>query len=367
MTNPPRHDPLLDVEPSPALRWAILLGIWGTIGTFSSLQIYLARVAIGVDVTWGPLLLMELPVWAFWVAASIGIILLSRRIPLDRTRLVRSVASHLVVAIAVASAFVAYRLLWYQAFNPFPYTTGTPLSWFWRSFREFFILGFVLYWAVVGVYHAFANYARFRRSEADLSEATLSTLRQQLRPHFLFNALNTVSALLERDPRTARRVIARLGDLLRESLRDSRATEVPLSAELELVRAYVEIEQARFGDRLSTTFAVDPQAEDALVPTLLLQPLVENAMRHGLGPRGGGHVHVTAAVAGNQLCLAVDDDGVGATSPLVEEGVGLGNTRRRLHTLFGESARVRMPQSSLGGFAVELHLPLHFAPLRRPA
>lgn len=350
-----------DLESSVVRRWLLLLGIWGTVATFSALQIYLSRRAIGMDVPLGPLVRMEFPIWAYWVAASVGIVMFSRRCPLDRVHMLRSTSVHLLLASLISAGYVAYHVLWYQAFNPFPYTSSSPLDWYWRSFRQEFILGFVLYWAVVGTYHAFANYARFRRQEADLSEATLYALRLQLRPHFLFNALNTVPAVMERDPRLARRVISRLGDLLRASLRESRVVEVTLGEELDLVRAYVEIEEARFGNRLTTTMATDPRLQDVLVPSLLLQPLVENAFRHGLGPRGGGHVLVTTAQDAGQLCLRVDDDGVGASAPELREGVGLGNTRRRLHTLFGDAASLGMPQSALGGFAVEVRLPLRRA------
>jgi hypothetical protein len=339
-------------------RWLILVGVWLVVALFACAQIYVARAALGEPPPLWPLLRLEVPVWAFWIAASVGIIMLSRQVPLDRRRLLMSVATHLVAAIAIATAFVTFKMVWYQAFNPYPFTDPSISRWFWRGFREWFILGFVIYWAIVGVYHAFANYARFRDREADLAVATLQALRSQLHPHFLFNALNTVSAVLEVDPRLARRLLGQLGDLLRASLQSPANDETRLARDLELLAAYVEIERARFGARLQVDLAVDPGLEQALVPSFLLQPLVENAIRHGIAPREqGGRVLVRVGRVQSELHVSVDDDGVGSGPPAKGEGVGLGNTRRRLVTLYGTAASLRTAPSVLGGFAVELRFP----------
>jgi LytS/YehU family sensor histidine kinase len=300
------------------------------------------------------------------VPATVLAVRLSRRHPLDRSRRRSSIVVHLVVAAVTAALFVSYRMVWYQAYNPSPYLDPYVLRWFWRMFREHFVSGFTLYWAVVGVYHAFTNYSRLVQRELEasvmrgqLAEARLESLRLQLRPHFLFNALNTASAVLEQNPRRARRIIGRLGDLLRASLRTDGSHLVPLAEELDLVAAYLEIEQERFGGRLSSEVDVPPELGRVLVPGFILQPLVENAIRHGIAPREGpGHVVVRARRRGDLLEVQVEDDGVGLPQAAVREGIGLGNTRRRLGELYGPVEALSLRPKPGGGLDVRLLIPL---------
>jgi two-component sensor histidine kinase len=312
-----------------------------------------------------PLLRLEVPVWAYWLAATIPIVMLSRRRPLDQTRPWSSIGLHLASATVFATGFVGFRLLWYQAFNPYPFLDPMVSRWFWRMFRESFVDGFVLYWAVVGVYHAFANWSRLRQRELEasairgrLAEATLEMLRMQLRPHFLFNALNTVSAVLETDPRRARRVLGRLGELLRASLRTDGRQEVSLNQEMDLVRAYLEVEQVRFGDRLGVEITIAPDVRWAAVPNLLLQPLVENAVRHGIAPRQGpGRVAIQAEQRNGDIVLQIEDDGLGLPARPLREGVGLGNTRRRLTEMHGGHDRLTLIERPAGGVRVSICIP----------
>ncbi len=305
-----------------------------------------------------PLVRLEYPVWAYWLAASIAIVMLARRAPLERRYPKTGLTVHLVAAAVIATLFVAFKLLWYQAFNPYPMTDPSVERWFWRGFREWFILGFVLYWAVVGVYHAFANYEAFRRREADLNAVTLQALRSQLHPHFLFNTLNTVSAVLERDPRQARRLLGNLGELLRSSLRAPPSEEARLDRELSLLEAYVEIERTRFGPRLRVDLDIPVDLKDAILPTFVLQPLVENAVQHGIAPRAeSGHVVVRVRRHDGELHVSVDDDGAGGRLDPATERVGIGNTRRRLHTMYGSRAALQVIPSLLGGFAIEVVVP----------
>jgi len=339
-----------------AQRWAILLGSWSAVALFSCGAIWLAWQMLDNKTTLGVLLTLELPVWFFWVAATVAIVRLSRRHPLDRSRPYTSIGIHVAAATVTASLFVAFRLLWYQAFNPAPYTDGLVARWFWRMFREHFVSGFTLYWAVVGVYHAFTNYFRFRERDLEatlvrgqLAEARLEALRLQLRPHFLFNALNTASAVLEENPRRARRIIGRLGELLRASLRTDARHLVSLREEISLVSAYLEIEEERFGTRLTYEIDVPADAADALVPSFVLQPLVENAVRHGIAPREGpGHILIRAARCEDHIEIHVEDNGVGLHTQSPREGIGLGNTRRRLRELYDTPNAVTL-QSRVGG------------------
>ena len=195
--------------------------------------------------------------------------------------------------------------------------------------------------------------------EARLARAQLQSLRLQLHPHFLFNTLNTINALIGTDRHAAERVISGLSELLRMSLSSASEQEVTLAKELELLAHYIEIQQIRFQDRLTVSFRIDPEARYALVPNLMLQPLVENAIRHGIAPRAApGHVIVTAARRGDRLELSVVDDGVGE-NPRVEhrDGVGLGNTRARLLSLYGSDHRFEATGGVSGGFAVRIEMP----------
>lgn len=199
------------------------------------------------------------------------------------------------------------------------------------------------------------------RAQGQLAEARLHSLQLQLQPHFLFNTLNAITALVHTEPRGAERMIAGLSELLRASLRSVQEQEVPLARELEHLRLYLDIQQTRFGDRLQVEMDIDPAAKSALVPSLVLQPLVENAIRHGLAPRAsGGHIRVAAACEEEQLVLEVSDDGVGAEAPagiLTREGVGISNTRERLRQLHGDRQRFAYETGSGRGFAVRIALP----------
>src|SRR5262249_53940499 len=195
--------------------------------------------------------------------------------------------------------------------------------------------------------------------EARLARAQLQSLRLQLHPHFLFNTLNTINALISTDRRAAERVISGLSELLRMSLSSASEQEVTLSKELELLAHYIEIQQIRFHDRLTVDFRIDPESRYALVPNLMLQPLVENAIRHGIAPRAApGNVIVAATRRGSRLELSVVGDGVGE-KPRADhrDGVGLGNTRARLVSLYGNDHRFEAGGSPGGGFAVRVEIP----------
>jgi signal transduction histidine kinase len=200
--------------------------------------------------------------------------------------------------------------------------------------------------------------------EAQLSRAQFESLKLQLHPHFLFNALNTITALINADAPAAERVVSELSDLLRLSLRSAPEPEVPLERELEVLEHYIGIQRVRFKDRLTVTFDVEPAARRALVPNLILQPLVENAIRHGIAPRAApGRVAIAAHRAGppgaapDRLELRVRDDGVGAPCG-VREGIGLGNARARLRSLYGSAHHFEAGSPPGGGFLVTIGIPL---------
>jgi two-component sensor histidine kinase len=265
----------------------------------------------------------------------------------------------------------------------------------WRTYRSFLgtylVVNLATYWIMVGGYYAFEFYKRYREEElravrmrAHLTEARLNALRTELNPHFLFNTLNAISGLVRRSENAAAvRMLARLGDLLRMTLERGGDHRVPLEQELELLRVYLEIERVRFHDRLSVEMDVDKTALDGMVPTLILQPLVENAVRHGIAPRpGAGRIRVGVERRNGDLVLEVADsgagfqgdggpplgpgvgsadvdasDGAGRDMAREDSGVGLSNTRERLAELYGERAVLSLGVAPEGGWLVRLILP----------
>ncbi len=241
-----------------------------------------------------------------------------------------------------------------------------------RSDRELFHIFFnvrllfylLLLWLSLGVAQALDFYRKYRardlhasRLEAQLVLAQLQVLKMQLQPHFLFNTLNAISALIHQDVEIADRMIARLGELLRTTLENAGTQEVTLHQELEFIAPYLEIEQARLGPRLSLRIDVDPAVMDALVPNLFLQPLVENAIRHGIAPQAGlGWIEITAARSESSLLLHVRDNGGGLSSNY-REGVGVSNTRARLQQLYGAAQTLTLSNHPEGGVLVTVTLP----------
>jgi len=234
-------------------------------------------------------------------------------------------------------------------------------------------LAVLTYWVVLVVLRGMESTRRLREErlrgaelEAQLAQSQLQALRTQIQPHFLFNTLNAISALALADPMQARKMISRLSDLLRLTLEEHHLQLLPLSRELEFVRHYLEIQRARFRDRLDTHFEVADETLPAEVPCMILQPLVENALHHGLLAKvSRGSLRIRAEREGQHLRLAVEDDGLGLPSGGVVEGVGLGNTRARLDRLFGGAASLRMQALEGGGTRVELRVPFQAATAER--
>ena len=235
-----------------------------------------------------------------------------------------------------------------------------------RPFNPFFLIGFRLpiYLAIVSLAHAvlFSRRSQERdRLEASLAKARIEALKMQLQPHFLFNSLNSIAALVHRDPQAADEMLAGLSDLLRLTLESSGEQELPLSEELKFVERYLAIEHVRFGERLRFEIEIAPEVRRAMVPTFLLQPLVENAVHHGLEPKPGpGLLSIRAARAGARLRLTVADNGPGLTDGAApREGIGLANTRARLRELYGDAASLDL--ESKDGLKVEITLPFRLA------
>ena len=228
------------------------------------------------------------------------------------------------------------------------------------------------YWFIASVYHALAYHREVRdrdvraaRLEGSLIQAKLDSLQGRLHPHFLFNTLNSIGALIHDQPAAAEQMLGSLSELLRASLHADPSREVTLARELELLRQYISIQQTRFNDRLTVTIDAAPDVLDACVPHLLLQPLVENAIRHGIAPREGpGHVRIAAGPRGDRLRLVVEDDGVGWTKggATSGSGIGLSSTRARLEHLYGGAARLEVEARTPTGVTVTVDLPFRTSP-----
>jgi LytS/YehU family sensor histidine kinase len=245
------------------------------------------------------------------------------------------------------------------------------------AFQEMFFLSFdwemMTYWALVGFSHALNSHRESQEQrvtaaqlEARLAEARLQSLQSQLHPHFLFNTLHTISALMHRDTEAADEMLARLSDLLRLSLDRTGTQQVTLKEEIDFVGKYLDIERTRFGDRLQVLVDIDPETLDASVPNLILQPIVENALKHGIARQiGGGQVRIRAARDRDELVLLVRDTGPGlpaAKLTALNTGVGLRNTRSRLEELFPSRHRFEFHEPAEGGLAVEIRIPFIIRP-----
>jgi len=227
----------------------------------------------------------------------------------------------------------------------------------------------LVYWFIVLMSHAFNYYNSYRKNElkasqlhTQLVQSQLEALKMQIHPHFLFNTLHSVSALLSKDTEGARKMITRLGDFLRLTLENSGSMEVTLQQELEFLNGYLEIERIRFQDRLTTDIRVDPDVLDVRVPNLILQPIVENAMRHAIGHSASGRVEVVAAPRTGVVRIEVKDNGPGIDADRMLEarpgrGVGLANTQARLAGLYGEAAHFELINDPAGGLIVAFEIP----------
>jgi two-component system LytT family sensor kinase len=225
-----------------------------------------------------------------------------------------------------------------------------------------FLNDFIIYVGVLAAGFAREYFLRYEMRTAQLAQAQLSALRMQLNPHFLFNTLHAVSALVERDPSGVRRMIARLSELLRETLEESGEAERTLEREMEFIGRYLEIMQIRFQGKLEVARSVDPAARHALVPALILQPLVENAIKHGLSAtRGAGRLEIGGRREGDRILLSVRDNGPGPGA-ITAGGVGLANTRARLQQMYGAAQRLTLRAHEAGGAVAEVEIPYREGP-----
>jgi two-component system LytT family sensor kinase len=345
--------------------WLVIAGFWLLNVVVSAVQIYVTVRLDGSPPPVTTILRWLVPGYSVWLASTPAIVALTRRYDFTGGRWRSSFIVHLVASIVVATTTQLADALAAVVHDPRQRFAAVLLV----MARTWMLWAVFTYWFYVVLVLAVRHYTTAmerKRHEAELTmafaNAQLAALRAQLHPHFLFNTLNSISALVAEDPTVARRMIAELGELLRTTLVEGARRTWSLREELALVERYVAIERMRFGERLTLRMACDSAAFPAEVPTLLLQPLVENAILHGIQPAlAGGTVEISARRAGDWLEVEVSDDGAGLPADAVER-VGLTNCRERLQTYFGAEQALTLARRTPSGTRVALRLPWITAP-----
>ena len=305
-----------------------------------------------------------------WAVMTPPVLWLTRFWPLRRADMWRGLTFHFAVVLGMSFLQLAvYTVAYHIIVEPLTLP-------FWPSYQNFLVTGFhenlLIYTALVGISHAVDYYRRFRERErhaaqleveaaqleTQLTRAQLNSLKMQLHPHFLFNTLNTISVLMKRDVAAADDTLARLGDLLRRTIRNTDRHEVALAEELDFLRSYLKIEETRFNDRLEVTIDADDNVLNARVPNLILQPLVENCIRHAVAPRvEATDILISASRDNGRLILTVVDNGPGLSEEGEPGGIGLSNTRSRLEKLYGPDHRFELSPAEDGGLKVTVSFP----------
>lgn len=356
----------------------IILGFvgWTLFGVFFALQNYVNAIYYGQQISLGNTLAVWLICGYAWMFLTPLVVRLAERFFIESGRVWRTLAIHFlagsVISLVQLSVFIFVRQ-WLIG-NP-----NKPFS-FSRDFQRLFIgefhVNLLIYWIVVGIWHLRLINRRYLEREREtarlaletaqletrLAQAQLDALKMQLHPHFLFNTLNSISVLMRDDAAAANRMLIRLSELLRIALKSKSSQEVSLKDELEFLRGYLEIEQVRFQDRLQIDFDVDKETLDARVPNLILQPLVENAIKHGIAPLAkAGKIIIKTHRQNGFVELAVSDNGAGLCDSANEanNGIGLKNTQERLKKLYGDEQQFEIRSNEGGGLQVKIKIPFH--------
>lgn len=350
-------------------KWSAALVFWTLCGVFFGVQTYLINLHVfGQELPWTKAIPWSLSYWYTWAILAPLVLWLANRFQLEQQSLTGSLAVHIPSSVALAVIHLTLLIIANQIVRV---VSGTPFT-FSEKFKSLFAMHFhwnvLTYWLIVAFRQTLTYYQKYRERElrasqveAELARAELQALRMQLHPHFLFNTLNSISALMYTDVEGADSMLTRLSDLLRSSMRDSNAHEVCLKEELEFIDKYLEIEKFRFAERLTVRKAISPDTLEALVPHLVLQPLVENAIRHGIASQTApGLIEIGASRENGSLFLQVRDNGRTAQEPL-KEGIGLSNTRERLKHLYGATQSFTLQRDKAGGMVASVVIPYHLS------
>jgi two-component system LytT family sensor kinase len=354
------------------LRWCVGFGVWTLLGYSFALRTYLAALQDNVHISWKATISGYLVDFYLWGMISPLIFKLARRFDL-RGHLARSLLIHITLSVLLSFVvlFAAPPAYWYFG-SPNLTRNPTLLDLFRNTaFSVYYLhLGLTIYWTTLVVAHASHYYRGLREGEtkaaqlaAQLTQAQLQALKMQIHPHFLFNTLNSIAALLHKDVEAADRMIARLGDFLRLTLKRSDAQTIDFGQELEFLKCYLDIEHTRFQDRLIVELEVETEALDIMVPNLILQPIVENAIRHGIARQTiSGRITIRAFKKKDRLMMQVEDNGPGLRTKgnpngTSSGGIGLSNTRARLEQFYGDDYELEIANSAARGVIVTLEIP----------
>jgi two-component system LytT family sensor kinase len=340
----------------------LIVACWTFLALLFTPQTYLLNQSSPSPLTWGQALAANTILFYLWALITPLVLWLGRRFPIERRHVLRNLAIHFLLSLPFAFVHIV----------TLKYTNHMLLSWS-RQYESpvpisALVLGLgatnvMMYWGILAVSQALNYFRKYQEREFRLAQAQLQALKMQLNPHFLFNTLNAISELVYEEPEAADRTITQLSDLLRLSLRSGQSAEVVLKDELDFLEKYIEIQQTLLQERLSVRIDVAAETLDARVPNMILQPLVENAIRHGIAPRaGGGHIEISAQRENGMLRLRVRDTGLGLGAGWKDsgkDGIGLANTRARLRHLYGDAHRFELTETPNGGLTVQMTFPFN--------
>jgi hypothetical protein len=352
-------------------QWVWIASIWLAFGLVDATQTVASMQAEGMHHPWVTLFAVTVVSWLPWALATPLVLQLARRFPPLRLRPFRTWLVHIGACVTVGLTFAGWKTCLDFLLNPYadsPPPAGFLEHWY-GGFLSGLLSSFVLYAGILIVRYALDSRDRLAFSQTEtarlneqLSQAQLDALRRQIEPHFLFNALNAIAGLIrEGRADAAVSMLAGLSDFLRRTLEGSTRQEVPLREEMEFVQKYLDIQKTRFADRLRLSVDVPADLYPASVPNLILQPLVENAVKHGIAKRaGGGAIRIAATRHDGMLALRVSNDGPSLPADWERAGAGIGisNVRTRLESLYGDAFELRMYDLDAGGVEVLLSLPL---------
>ncbi len=353
---------------SKTVKALLIIGVWLLLPFLTGSVTYLSSVLRDEPASWGRIVCIDAHLWYIWMLLTPLVLKIARHFPLDNRYWFKNVLLLIPTSIAISVLHTFIFLFLRYIFGAFSESGLPSLSFVYMMASRMFVTNLLVFGGIIGVKHAIDYYRKYKEKEirsaqleTELMKAHLQVLKMQIRPHFLFNTLNTISSLLRTDIETADRMIAQLGDILRLSMEIDGKQEVPLHQEIEFLKKYLDIEQIRFRDRLNIMYNIDQEALNAFVPNLILQPLVENAIRHGIAPLPkGGAISIRAQRINGTLTIKIQDNGKGlkkGKKKLKGNGVGLVNTTARLKQLYDSDYKLIFKEQKEGGVTVELTIP----------
>jgi signal transduction histidine kinase len=340
---------------------AAIVGCWLFLALLFTPQTYLSNLRAPTPLSWGQAFVATLLLFQVWAALTPPLLWLGGQFPLERKRLLRNLGIYLLLSGPVALTHIVLLqivnrlvLAWSRSYEP-----PVPIP---ALLVGLGATDIMVYWGIIAVSQAVNYFRKYQEREFRLAQAQLQALRMQLHPHFLFNTLNAIAELVYSDPKAADRCIVSMSELLRFSLESHRTQEVALKEEIDFLEKYLAIQKILMRDRLRVRLNVEPETLDASVPNMLLQPLVENAIKHGISPRAeGGNIEVYARRLDGKLYVEITDDGLGMHEQHDGNGVGLINTRERLKHLYGHAQVFNLSSFPGRGVTIRISLPFREA------